>query len=294
MQFGIGLPNYGKGKTFDDIKRIALAAENLGYDSAWTTDHVIVPQTDIEPYGNIMESLIVLAMITPITTRVKLGTSILVLPQRDPILAAKQIATIDAASSGRMIVGLGVGWNATEYANLDANFKNRGKRLDEAIQLLRTLWSNEDATFHGKYTNLDHAVFAPLPAQKPIPIWIGGNGESAWQRAAKLGDGWHATGAPPEVYAQGVQRIRELKPARPQTFSARLTIDLNPNTSPFYEYRGAKRRRLTGTEDQIRATLREYAQAELEYAALFFPMNDVSVGLAQMERFANEIAPEFK
>lgn len=292
MKFGVGLPNYGKGKTFDDIKRVALRAEELGYDSVWTTDHIIVPQTDIEPYGNIMESLIVLAMVAPITTRVKLGTSILVLPQRNPILAAKQIATIDAASGGRMIVGLGVGWNATEYANLDANFKNRGKRLDEAIQLLRTLWSNEDAMFHGKYTNLDHAVFAPLPAQKPIPIWIGGNGESAWQRAAKLGDGWHATGAPPEVYAQGVLRIRELKPARPQTFSARLTIDLNQNTSPFYEYRGAKRRRLTGTDDQIRATLREYAQAGLEYAALFFPMNDVSVGLAQMERFANEIAPQ--
>ena len=294
MKFGIGLPNFGRGKIFEDIKRVALAAENLGYDSVWTTDHIIVPQADIEPYGNIMESLIVLAMVAPITTRVKLGTSVLVLPQRNPILAAKQIATIDAASGGRMIVGLGVGWNATEYGNLDMNFKNRGKRLDEAIQLFRSLWSNEDVTFHGKYTNLDHAVFAPLPAQKSIPIWIGGNGESAWQRAAKLGDGWHATGAPPEIYAQGVQRIRESKPARPQTFSARLTIDLNPNTSPFYEYRGAKRRRLTGTDNQVRDTLREYAQAGLEYTVLFFPMNDVSVGLAQMERFVKEIAPEFE
>ena len=294
MQFGVGLPNYGKGKTFEDIKRVALHAQELGYDSVWTTDHVIVPQADMEPYGNIMEALTTLALVAPITTRVKLGTSVLVLPQRNAVLAAKQIATIDAASGGRMIVGLGVGWNETEFGNLDANFKNRGKRLDEAIQLFRTLWSNEDATFHGKYTNIEHAVFAPLPAQKGIPIWIGGNGEPAWQRTATLGDGWHATGALPEEYARGVERIKAMNPTRPQTFSARLSIDLNPNTSPYYEYRGAKRRRVAGTNAQVRDTLREYAQAGVEYATLIFPMHDTATTLAQMERFMREIAPEFK
>src|SRR6266498_3825044 len=114
MIFGIGLPNYGQGKTWDDIKRVALAAEELGYDSVWTTDHIIVPRENIEPYGTIYESLVTLAMIASVTQRVKLGTSILVLPQRNPILAAKQIATIDAATNGRMIVGLGIGWNAGE------------------------------------------------------------------------------------------------------------------------------------------------------------------------------------
>jgi len=294
MIFGVGLPNYGKRKTFADIKRVALAAENLGYDSVWTTDHVIVPQADLEPYGNIMEALTVLALVAPITSRVKLGTSVLVLPQRNAVLAAKQIATIDAASHGRMIVGLGVGWNETEFRNLDMNFKNRGKRLDEAMQLFRTLWSHEDATFHGKYTNIEHGVLGPRPAQKEIPLWIGGNGEPAWRRAATLGDGWHATGALPEDYARGVQRIREMQPTRPQTFSARLSIDLNPHTSSYYEYRGAQRRRVAGTDAQVRETLREYAQAGVEYATLIFPMSDITTTLAQMERFVNEIAPEFK
>ena len=293
MIFGAGLPNYGRGKTFDDIRRVAHAAEELGYDSVWTTDHLIVPQENIEPYGNIMESLVTLAMVAPITQRVKLGTSILVLPQRNPILAAKQIATIDAASGGRMIVGLGVGWNETEYKNLGMNFKNRGKRLDEDIALLRALWSNEDATFHGKYTNLDHAVFAPLPPRKSIPIWIGGNEEPAYQRAAKFGEAWHATGASPQGVAQGVQRIRELNPSKKLTISARLNIDMNPATPPTYEYRGAARRRLSGTDDDVRETLREYAHAGLEHAALWFPMNDVSIGLKQMERFMKDIAPEF-
>lgn len=294
MLFGCGLPNYGKDKTFDDIRRVALAAEDLGYDSVWTTDHVSVPQKDIEPYGNIMESLVTLAMISSITQRVKLGTSVLVLPQRNPVLAAKQIATIDAASGGRMIVGLGVGWNETEFQNLGMNFKNRGKRLDEAIELLRALWSNEDATFHGKYTNLDHAVFAPQPAQKKIPIWIGGNDEPAWRRAAKFGEAWHATGAMPNVIAAGVARLAELNPLKRLTISARLNIDLNPATPPTYTYRGAPRRRLSGTDDDVRETLRQYANAGLEHAALWFPMTDVSVGVEQMKRFMQDIAPEFQ
>lgn len=290
MKFGIGLPNFGKNKTWDDVRRVALAAEELGYDSVWTTDHVIVPQRDSEPYGNIFEALTTLALVASMTRRVKLGTSVLVLPQRNPVLAAKQIATIDAASGGRMILGVGVGWNEIEYGNLGANFKNRGKRLDEAIALLRTLWSNEDATFHGKYTQLDHAVFAPMPAQRDrLPIWIGGNEAPSWERAAKLGDGWHSTGALPAQIAAGVQRINELKPARKITISARLNIDLNPATPQMYEYNGKPRRRVAGTDDDVRTTLREYAQAGLEYAVLVFPMKDPATMLAQMERFAKEI-----
>jgi probable F420-dependent oxidoreductase len=294
MQFGVGLPNYGRGKTFDDVRRVALAAEELGYDSVWTTDHVIVPQEDIEPYGHILESIVTLAMVASITQRVRLGTSILVLPQRNPVLAAKQIATIDAASNGRVILGVAVGWNEIEYRNLGADFSTRGKRLDEAITLLRTLWSNDDASFHGTYTQLKHAVFAPLPAQcGSLPIWIGGNDEPALRRAAKLGDGWHSTGASPEQIARGVKHITELKSARPITISVRLNTDLRPGTPPTYAYRGNVRVRLTGTLDAICARLREYAAAGVTHPALFFPMDDVSIGLAQMEQFAREVMPDF-
>ena len=277
MKFGVGLPNYGPNTSFDAIRRVALAAEELGYDSVWTTDHVIVPRTDIVPYGHIYESIVTLAMVAAVTTRVRLGTSIIVLPMRNPVLFAKQAATIDAASGGRMIVGVGVGWNEPEYKNLSANFKNRGKRLDEDITLLRALWSSERANFRGKYTQIIDSVFAPLPARKEIPIWIGGNGEPAWKRAAALGDAWHATGASPETVAAAVKYFREHKPARPLTISARLNVDMNPSVPPTYEYRGAPRRRLTGTDDDIRATLREYARAGLEHAALWFPTDDVTV-----------------
>lgn len=290
MNYGIILPNFGRGITFDAVRQAALAAERLGYASVWTTDHVLVPRQNIDPYGNIFESLTTLALVAGFTQRVKLGTSVLVLPMRNAVLAAKQIATIDAATDGRMMVGVGVGWNEPEYRHLNANFKNRGKRLDEQIQVLRTLWSREDATFHGKYTSFDQAVFAPLPAQKGgIPIWIGGNGEPSFRRAAALGDGWHSTGASPEQVATGAKRIRELAPARRVLISARLSIDLNPNAPSTYQYRGQPRYRLAGTTETIRARLGEYAQAGLEYAVLQFPWDDVSLGLAQMEQFVREI-----
>lgn len=292
MIFGIGLPNYGEGRTWEDISRVALAAEELGYDSVWTTDHIIVPRADIEPYGTIYESLVTLAMVAALTRRVKLGASVLVLPQRNAVLAAKQIATIDAASGGRMIVGLGVGWNETEYKNLSANFHNRGRRLDDDIALMRALWSTETPTFAGKYTQIADAMFSPTPARREIPLWIGGNTQPAIERAARLGDGWHATGAPPDVFADAVRKIRGLGPSRKLTFSARLNINLDPSVSPIYDYRGAPRRRVSGTDDQVRASLREYAEGGCEYAALWFPANET--GLKQIERFARDIAPEFK
>jgi len=301
MKFGVGLPNYGPRTSFDAIRRVALAAEELGYDSVWTTDHIIVPRADIEPYGHIYESVVTLAMVAAVTQRVRVGTSVIVLPMRNPVLFAKQVATIDAASGGRMIVGVGVGWNEPEYKNLSANFKNRGKRLDEDITLLRALWSSESADFHGKYTQITDSIFAPLPTRKEIPIWIGGNNEPSWKRAAALGDAWHTTGASPETVAAGVKYFREHKPARQLLISARLTVNLNPNVPPTYEYRGAARRRVTGTDDDIRATLRDYATAGLQHAALWFPTDDASttlstgltLGLNQMERFMRDIAPEF-
>jgi probable F420-dependent oxidoreductase len=293
MDFGVGLPNYGRNSSFDTIRRVALAAEELGYDSVWTTDHVIVPRADIEPYGHIYESVVTLAMIAAVTQRIRVGTSVIVLPMRNPVLFAKQVATIDAATGGRMLIGVGVGWNELEYKNLSANFKNRGKRLDENIALLRTLWSSENADFRGNYTQVTDSIFAPLPARKSIPIWVGGNNEPSWKRAATLGDAWHATGPSPESIAAGVKYFGEHKPARQFLISARLTIDMNPDVPPTYQYRGAQRRRLTGNDEQIRATLREYMRAGLQHAALWFPMDDPAIGLKQMERFIREFAPEF-
>jgi probable F420-dependent oxidoreductase len=293
MRFGVGLENYGRNNSFDVIRRVALAAEELGYDSVWTTDHIIVPRLTVEPYGHILECLVTLAMVSSITRRVQLGTSVVVLPMRHPVLFAKQVATIDAATGGRMIVGLGVGRHEGEFRNLGANFKNRGKRLDEDITLLRTLWSREQVQFDGKFTKIEDAVFAPTPARKQIPIWIGGNTEYALRRAALLGDGWHPNGVPLDQFVEGADFIRERIGGRPFTFAPRFSIDMNPNIPSTIELHGSLRRRLSGTDEDIRTALRDYVRAGAEHIALFFPMNDVSTALTQMERFRKDIAPEF-
>ncbi|CAG0941661.1 hypothetical protein ANRL1_00628 [Anaerolineae bacterium] len=293
MQFGVGLENYGRHNSFDVICRVALAAEELGYASVWTTDHVIVPKGTPEPYEHILESVVTLAMVSTLTRRVRLGTSVIVLPMRNPVLFAKQIATIDAATGGRMIVGLGVGRHEGEFKNLSANFRNRGRRLDEDITLLRALWSNEIVSFHGQYTQITDSLFAPLPARKEIPIWIGGGGEPAWKRAAMFGDGWHPNGVPLDIFAEGVKYICDRKSSRPFTFAPRFSINMNPSVPPTFEQRGVLRRRLSGTDDDIRVALREYARAGAEHIPLFFPMDDLSIALKQMERFRRDIAPEF-
>ena len=200
-----------------------------------------------------------------------------------------------------MIVGLGVGRIEAEFKNLNANFKNRGKRLDEDISLLRTLWSSENADFHGKYTDITDSVFAPLPLQTVdavgkhgIPIWIGGGSESALKRAARLGDGWHPNGVSPEAFAAGVEYIREHKPARPFTFSLRLPIDMRPGALPTFKLRDKQYCQLVGSNDAIRARLWEYVGMGAEHIALFFTMDDITETLRQMERFMRDIAPDFR
>ncbi len=294
MKIGVVLLNYGSMVTYDSLRRSAVLAEKLSYDSIWTTDHILVPQQNVDPYGTIYEPLMTLAMLGEATSRVQLGTSVIVLPMRNPVVAGKQAATLDAATNGRVILGVGVGWNEQEYKNLGADFNNRGKRLDEDIELLRSLWAKEQVTFQGKYTQIADGYSSPLPPQKTIPIWIGGNGEPSIRRAARLGDGWHPNGAPPEEIAQGARRIREMGTTRPITISARFSIDLRPDTPPTFQYRGNLRYRITGTLDAIRARVREYRQAGVEHMVLLFPLEDISLGLEQMEQFARDVMPEFK
>ncbi len=293
MKFGVILPNYGDQASFDNVRQAALVAERLGYGSVWATDHVLVPRENTNPYGNILEAITTLAMLGSITEQVQLGTSVLILPMRNPIIVAKQIATLDMASQGRVILGVSVGWNETEYASLGAEFKTRGRRLDEEIALLRALWRGGQVHFEGKYYRISDGVFMPRPSRPDgIPIWIGGNTVPSLRRVARLGDGWQPTGPSADEVAQGAKTLRELGPARPLTISARLLIDLRQGVPSTYQYRGAARHKLAGNVVSVRERVREYAQAGVEHLALAFP-SDPAVALAQMGQFVREIMPEF-
>ena len=189
MHFGVILPNYGEGSSPAGIRRFAEAAEELGFASVWTTEHIIVGREAVNPYGRVYEPLVTLGWIAGWTERVALGTSIVILPLHNPMHLAKEVATLQEFSGGRFTLGVGMGWHEDEYRFMGVEFPGRGRRGDEAIRLMRALWNGE-RDFDGEFWSFCAATFAPLPASPP-EIWVGGSSAPAIRRARELGDVWH-------------------------------------------------------------------------------------------------------
>ena len=200
MKFYVALPNFGRGSTVQAMAELAQEAEELGFDGIATTDHLLVPRGQPERYERIFEAMTVLAYIAGRTQRVKLLTSVIVLFMRNPFVVAKQAATIDQLSGGRLVLGLGVGWQEQEFANVHAEFRHRGRRMDEALRLFRHLFSGAQQPFEGEFYAYDDGVFDPLPVQREkLPILLGGNSDAAIRRAARAAEMWESTGIDPEA-----------------------------------------------------------------------------------------------
>lgn len=211
MRFGLILRNTGRGASREAIEAGAETAARLGWETVWTTDHVLVPRSAEAEYGRVFEAVATLAWVGARHPGVKLGTSVIVVPQRNAVLLAKELATLDALSEGRLIAGIGVGWGEAEFANIGAAemFHRRGAYLDETIRLWRHLWSGSTEPFVGRFHNITDFAFGPLPVQRDhVPILIGGASEAALRRAGSLGDGYHATRATPEILAARIPLIR--------------------------------------------------------------------------------------
>jgi probable F420-dependent oxidoreductase len=221
LRIGCHLPVWGPGATREALITLARRVEALGFDSVWASDHVVIP-TQIRsryPYNatgdfplpataNFLEPLTALAVVAGATERVQLGTTVLVLPHRHPVLAAKALATLDHLAPGRVILGAGVGWMREEIELLGAPFDRRGAWTDEAIRIMRACWQQERVSFRGEFFTFPEVGFAPRPARGSIPIWIGGHTPRAMRRVAELGDGWHAAFATPAVMREGLDRLR--------------------------------------------------------------------------------------
>jgi probable F420-dependent oxidoreductase len=183
------------------VRRFARAIERIGYDHIDVFDHVVMgypiagrPAGPYTPTMPILEALMILAHLAAVTERVSLGTEVLVLPQRHPTLVAKQVGTLDTLSGGRVRLGVGVGWQESEYEALGEDFRTRGVRMDEAIRLLRACWSDAQVDFEGRHYRVTAMAMEPKPPQgRRLPIWIGGMSEPAWRRVGQLGDGWLAS-----------------------------------------------------------------------------------------------------
>jgi probable F420-dependent oxidoreductase len=207
VHLGVILPNFGRGSSPDAIRRVAEAAEELGFDSVWATEHVIVGPEAVDPYGRVYDPLVTLGWIAGWTERVALGTSIVLMPLHHPIHLAKQAATLQEISGGRLRLGLGMGWHEDEFSIMDVPFRGRGRRANEAIRLMKALWRG-DSSFHGEHWSFGDATFAPLPRPEP-EIWVGGSSAPALRRARELGDVWHPSRRSDPDH---VRRVKEKHP----------------------------------------------------------------------------------
>jgi probable F420-dependent oxidoreductase len=207
VHFGVILPNFGQGSNPDGIRQVAEAAEELGFDSVWATEHVVVGPEAVNPYGRVYAPLVTLGWIAGWTERVGLGTSIILVPLHNPMLLAKEVATLQELSGGRFTLGVGMGWHRDEYEFLGVPFEGRGRRGDEAIRLMRALWNGE-RDFDGQFWSFHDATSEPHPSPRP-EIWVGGSSERAIRRARELGDAWHPSRGSD---ADHVRRVKEQHP----------------------------------------------------------------------------------
>jgi probable F420-dependent oxidoreductase len=224
MRIGIHLPQYGSALGGDAVHRVARAAEERGFADVWVSDHVCHPAAQTYPSPYLLDPFVTLAWAASATTRIGLGTSVLVLPLHEPVWTAKALASLDVMSGGRLTVAVGAGWSAGEYEAVGSDFATRGARLDEGIDVLRRCWTDDPASFAGAHYRFTDIRVVPRPG-RTIPIWVGGGSEAAFRRGVTRGDGFHLIGLDPEQAAGHVARLRRDRPESDFVLSLRTGWD---------------------------------------------------------------------
>jgi probable F420-dependent oxidoreductase len=291
MDFGCHLPVYGPAATREVVLGFARRMEQLGYASLWASDHVVLPWTirskypysptgefPLPPATDFLEPLTTLALVAGATERVKLGTTVLVLPHRHPVLAAKMLATLDHLTGGRVIVGAGVGWMKEEIELFGVPHERRGRWSDEALRIMRACWRDERVSHAGDFFRFDALGVAPKPARRTIPVWIGGHTEPALRRVAELGDGWHAAFPSPGELAASLARLREVCGKVGRDFTT-LTLSCRVGLP-------AKK-----SADELVAELRALRDLGITHVVLETRARDLADMVAVYERFAGDVRP---
>lgn len=300
MKFGIILPHRHKYASSESIRLIAQEAESLGYDSLWVTDHVCVPSRVSHVRGKVFyEALMTLSYVGSITGEVELGTSVLALPAREPHLLARQVATLDAMTGGRVLLGVGTGWIQEELGYTLGTWEDRGDVLDEWIEVLRRLWREDGpVSYRGEFVAFEDILMYPKP-ERDVPIYVGGMQPPSLQRAARVGDGWIPWAVSPAELEDGLQTIREQGDV--EKTALMTPVHLGRGEDSTYEGTfGEKHHILTGTEDEVVDTIREFEDAGLDHLILSF--RDVRVFkdeeldpiVSQMRRFGETLLPDLR
>ena len=311
MEYGFYLPNSGAGAEPDALADIAKLGDRLGFYCMVMPDHILQPNqiNSTYPYsltGDILaagqsgdgewpEQITTLAYLAGVTERIRLVTSVMIIPYRNPILTAKMLSTLDMLSKGRLILGAGVGWMEEEFELLDAPpFAERGAVTNEYLQAFIELWTKDDPKFEGKYVNFSDITFLPKPVQKPYPpIWIGGQSKPAIRRAAQIGDCWHPVGAipaaplEPEELAENLVLLHQYAekagrdPATIQVSVKAPLYDAGDSSGP--------RRRFSGSSDEVRQDIQTYSDVGVTHLIFDFRTGDPKQTEDRMARFSEEV-----
>jgi probable F420-dependent oxidoreductase len=275
VKLGFSLPVAGAWATPDNQVRVALHAEALGYHSLWAFQRLLYalePKNDYPPlpgqpwpkaFERVLDPIVSLSYVAAATTRIRLGTSALIMPYYQPIVVAKQLATLDVLSGGRLNVGLATGWSEDEYDAVNVPYRNRGRRADEFLQCLKAIWTEDIVEFHGEFYHVPRARVEPKPAQKPHPpITIGGYSPAVIRRAITLGDGYNGGNVPLNEVAPLVRQLREAA-AMAGRDPAALHVVCRGSFQLHHVPQGPDRRPLWGSLDEIREDIARYAEAGL-------------------------------
>ncbi|MFN8632706.1 MAG: LLM class F420-dependent oxidoreductase [Chloroflexota bacterium] len=311
MKIGIHLGNNGASASAESIATLAARAEELGFDSVWVSDHIAIP-TQIEsvyPYGppgsfspehtqNFWEAFSVLAFVAGMTKRVELGTSVIVLPQRPPLLIAKQWATLDALSGGRAILGVGAGWMREEFDALGFGglFDKRGVATDEAIRTFRAAWTTDGPIeMAGQAYQFKPVLMWPKPARPGgLPIWIGGHGRRSIRRAAELGDGWQPLRISSEEITGHLGYLHQ-QLERYGRKPSDVTVSLGVLASTHGSNAGAAEWELAGDPDQCADKVVRYVKAGVEHFLVNCPRGSSLAAMLEAYEFvAREVRPRLE
>jgi probable F420-dependent oxidoreductase len=231
VRIGLHLPQVGALPP-NEITRVARRAEQAGWDSLWVSDHLLVPASGGElPPVELDEPVTLLTWVAAATRSIRIATSVLVLPYRNPIHLAKELATLDRLCGSRLVVGVASGWLEAEFHALGAQWERRGEYTDEAIDLMRALWASPEPKFHGRFFSISGMRFGPRPGSGRIPLWVGGTSRRAIRRAVERGDGWHGSRLSPQGVTERVGWLREIAAAKGRsldgfTISTRVYVGL--------------------------------------------------------------------
>ncbi len=284
MDFGLVLPTMPAGASREGIEAAAAAADRLGWGSVWVSDHLMVGHAAAAEFGTIFEAVTTLAFVGGRYPRLRLGTSVLVVPQRDAIVLAKELSTLDALTGGRLVLAVGLGNDQAEYANLGRSdrFARRGAYLDETIRLWRHLWSGSEDPFQGTFHQLTDFTFGPLPLRRDrTSILVGGKSPRAFERAATLGDGYHSGQIGPGEYARRAELVRSFaaEAGRPEPqLSARVGVRFGA-APPSGRYR------LAGEPEDMRRDVDAFSSAGCSQLVVAFGETDPERLVSAVERF---------